>query len=60
MVKQHVAPLRIFVDLSLKKRTLDNFLTYLLRWVVQIKASIYLCCKKLKIFAVPWKISLRS
>ena len=60
MAKQHVAPLRIFVDLSLKKRTLDNFLTYLLRWVEHRKASIHLCCKKLKIFAMPWKISLRS
>ena len=60
MAKQHVAPLRIFIDLSLKKRTLNNFLTYLLRWVEQRKASIPLCCKKLKIFAIPWKISLRS
>ena len=33
--------------------TLDNFLTYLLRWMEQRKASIHLCCKKLTIFAMP-------
>ena len=53
MTKQHVAPLKVFIDLSLKKRTLDNFLTYLLRWVDQRKASIHLCCKKLKIVSMP-------
>ncbi|XP_070623765.1 PRAME family member 27-like [Bos indicus] len=53
MTKQHVAPLKVFIDLSLKKRTLDNFLTYLLRWVEQRKASIHLCCKKLKIVSMP-------
>ncbi|XP_057587986.1 PRAME family member 15-like [Hippopotamus amphibius kiboko] len=51
--KQPLASLRVFIDLSLKKRTLDNFLTYLLRWVEQRKDSIHLCCKKLKIFAMP-------
>ena len=51
--KQHLAPLKIFIDLCLKKRTLDNFLTYLLRWVEQRKASVHLCCKKLKISAMP-------
>uniref|UniRef100_A0A8C6MLY6 Uncharacterized protein n=1 Tax=Moschus moschiferus TaxID=68415 RepID=A0A8C6MLY6_MOSMO len=53
MAKQHLAPLKIFIDLCLKKRTLDNFLTYLLRWVEQRKASVHLCCKKLKISAMP-------
>uniref|UniRef100_A0A8C6CTQ7 PRAME family member 9/15 n=1 Tax=Moschus moschiferus TaxID=68415 RepID=A0A8C6CTQ7_MOSMO len=53
MTKQHVAPLKVFIELSLKKRTLDNFLTYLLRWVEQRKASIHLCCKKLKIVSMP-------
>nr|CAI9714125.1 unnamed protein product [Rangifer tarandus platyrhynchus] len=53
VTKQHVAPLKVFIDLSLKKRTLDNFLTYLLRWVEQRKSSIHLCCKKLKIVSMP-------
>ncbi|OWK08284.1 hypothetical protein Celaphus_00011119 [Cervus elaphus hippelaphus] len=52
ITKQHLAPLRVFTDLSLKKRTLNNFLTYLLWWVEQRKASIHLCCKKLKIFSM--------
>lgn len=36
---QPLAPLKIYIDLCLKKRTLDNFLTYLLRWMDQRKAS---------------------
>nr|CAI9714123.1 unnamed protein product [Rangifer tarandus platyrhynchus] len=50
---QPLAPLKIYIELCLKKRTLDNFLTYLLRWMEQRKASIHLCCKKLTIFAMP-------
>ncbi|XP_059751041.1 PRAME family member 4-like [Balaenoptera ricei] len=30
MTKQHLAPFKVFIDLCLKKSTLDNFLTYLL------------------------------
>ena len=51
--KWHLAPLKIFIDLCLKKRTLDNFFTYLLRWVEQRKASVHLCCKKLMIVSMP-------
>ncbi|XP_057587724.1 PRAME family member 15-like [Hippopotamus amphibius kiboko] len=51
--QQHLAPLKVFIDICLKKRTLDNFLTYLFWWVEQRKDSIHLCCKKLKIFAMP-------
>ena len=53
ITKQREAPLKVFIDLSLRKRTLDNFLTYLLRWVEQRKSSIHLCCKKLKIVSMP-------
>ena len=51
--KQHLAPLKVFIDLCLKKRTLDNFLTYILRWVEQSKSSIHLCSKKLKTVSMP-------
>uniref|UniRef100_A0A4X1TLY1 Uncharacterized protein n=1 Tax=Sus scrofa TaxID=9823 RepID=A0A4X1TLY1_PIG len=51
--KQPVAPLDVFIDLCLKKRTLDHFTTYLLSWVERRKISIHLCCKKLKISAMP-------
>ncbi|CAI9179671.1 unnamed protein product [Rangifer tarandus platyrhynchus] len=44
---------KVFLDLCLKKRALDNFLTYLLRWVEQRKSSIHLCCKKLEIVSMP-------
>ncbi|KAB0377031.1 hypothetical protein FD755_011475 [Muntiacus reevesi] len=36
ITKQHLVPLRVFTDLSLKKRTLNNFLTYLLWWKLKI------------------------
>ena len=51
--KQHLAPLKVFIDLCLKKRTLDNFLTYILRWLEQSKSSIHLCSKKLKTVSMP-------
>uniref|UniRef100_A0A8C3WDU2 Uncharacterized protein n=1 Tax=Catagonus wagneri TaxID=51154 RepID=A0A8C3WDU2_9CETA len=51
--KQSLAPLKVFIDLSLKRRTLDNFLTYLSRWVERRKGSILLCCRKLSISAMP-------
>ena len=51
--KQHLAPLKVFIDLCLKEKTLDNFLTYFLWWVEQRKSSIHLCCKKLKIISMP-------
>ena len=35
---QALAPLKVYTDLCLKKRTLDNFLSYLPRWVAQRKA----------------------
>ena len=53
MTRQPSTPLKVFLDLCLKKRTLDNFLTYFLRWVEQRKSSIHLCCKKLKIVSMP-------
>ena len=31
--KLHLAPLKVFIDLCLKEKTLDNFLTYFLGWV---------------------------
>ena len=51
--RQPSTPLKVFLDLCLKKRTLDNFLTYFLRWAEQRKSSIRLCCKKLKIVSMP-------
>ncbi|DAA21158.1 TPA: preferentially expressed antigen in melanoma-like [Bos taurus] len=53
MMRQPSTPLKVFLDLCLKKRTLDNFLTYFLWWVEQRKSSIHLCCKKLKIVSMP-------
>uniref|UniRef100_A0A8C6D8U8 Uncharacterized protein n=1 Tax=Moschus moschiferus TaxID=68415 RepID=A0A8C6D8U8_MOSMO len=51
--KRHpLAPLEVYIELCLKKKPLEKFLTYLFRWVEQRKASIHLCCKKMKIISV--------
>ncbi|KAF5913933.1 hypothetical protein HPG69_011964, partial [Diceros bicornis minor] len=51
--KQPLAPLEVFIDLCLKERTLDEFLTYLVMWVKQREGWLHLCCKKLGISAMP-------
>ncbi|XP_065793226.1 PRAME family member 8-like [Muntiacus reevesi] len=51
--EQPLAPLEVFVEMSLKEWAMDEFLTYLMRWAGQKKDSIHLCCKKLKIFRMP-------
>ncbi|XP_059751567.1 PRAME family member 15-like [Balaenoptera ricei] len=51
--EQSLAPLVVFIEIHLKERTMDGFLTYLMRWVEERKASIHLCCKKLKILSMP-------
>ena len=51
--KQHLAPMNVFIELCLKRRTLDNLLICILRWVEQRKSSIHLWCKKLKIVSMP-------
>ena len=45
--------LKVYTDLCLSKRTLDNFLSYLPGWVAQRKACTHLYCKKQMISAVP-------
>lgn len=50
-----LAPLEVFIELCLKERTMDEFLTYLIRWIADRKDSIHLCCKKLMIESIPFK-----
>ncbi|XP_063645377.1 PRAME family member 15-like isoform X2 [Pan troglodytes] len=47
-------PLTVFIELWLKNRTLDEYLTCLLLWVKQRKDLLHLCCKKLKILGMPF------
>uniref|UniRef100_A0A8C6CVU5 Melanoma antigen preferentially expressed in tumors-like n=1 Tax=Moschus moschiferus TaxID=68415 RepID=A0A8C6CVU5_MOSMO len=49
--EQPLAPFEVFIELHLKERSMDGFLTYLMKWVQQRKASIHLCCKKLRILS---------
>uniref|UniRef100_A0A8C9AWG0 PRAME nuclear receptor transcriptional regulator n=2 Tax=Prolemur simus TaxID=1328070 RepID=A0A8C9AWG0_PROSS len=51
--EQPLAPLEVVIDLSLKEGTQDAQLTYLIEKVKQKKGLLRLCCKKLKIFAMP-------
>ena len=46
-----LVPFEVFIELHLKERSMDGFLTCLMRWVEQRKASIHLCCKKLRIIS---------
>ncbi|KAM9705911.1 melanoma antigen preferentially expressed in tumors-like [Dama dama] len=48
-----LAPFKVFIELHLKERSMDGFLTYLLKWVEERKASIHLCCKRLRILSFP-------
>uniref|UniRef100_A0A8C6FXL6 Uncharacterized protein n=1 Tax=Moschus moschiferus TaxID=68415 RepID=A0A8C6FXL6_MOSMO len=47
------APLEVFIELHINGRSMDGSLAYLMRWVEERKASIHLCCKKLKIESMP-------
>ena len=49
--EQPLAPFEVFIELHLKERSVGGFLTYLMRWVEERKASIHLCCKKLRIIS---------
>ncbi|KAM4805399.1 PRAME family member 20-like [Urocitellus parryii] len=46
-------PFKVFIDLSLRKRPLDEFLTHLFLWVRQRRDRLHLCCNTLKIFGKP-------
>uniref|UniRef100_A0A8C3W8X7 Uncharacterized protein n=1 Tax=Catagonus wagneri TaxID=51154 RepID=A0A8C3W8X7_9CETA len=47
-----LAPMEIFVDLCLSKKTLDGFFSYFMSWVEERTLSIHLCCKKLRILSI--------
>uniref|UniRef100_A0A8C9UX02 Uncharacterized protein n=1 Tax=Spermophilus dauricus TaxID=99837 RepID=A0A8C9UX02_SPEDA len=44
---------KVFIDLSLRKRPLDEFLTHLFLWVTQRRDRLHLCCNRLKIVGKP-------
>ncbi|KAM5160776.1 PRAME family member 12-like [Callospermophilus lateralis] len=46
-------PFKVFIDLSLRKRHLNEFLTHLFLWVKQRRDRLHLCCNRLKIFGKP-------
>ncbi|XP_005396413.1 PREDICTED: melanoma antigen preferentially expressed in tumors [Chinchilla lanigera] len=50
---QPFAPMKVLLDLCLKQGRNDDLLSSLMKKVRQKKDSLHLCCKKLKIFAMP-------
>ncbi|XP_008047027.1 PRAME family member 20-like, partial [Carlito syrichta] len=48
-------PLKVFIDLHLKERTLDEFFIFLFLWAKLRKGLLHICCKNLKIFAMSIK-----
>ena len=58
--EQPLAPLEVFIELHFKESIIDDFLIYLMRWVEQRKASIHLCCKKLKIASMSMENIVKS
>ncbi|XP_064149515.1 melanoma antigen preferentially expressed in tumors-like [Loxodonta africana] len=51
--KQSLAPMEVLIDLCLKETNMDEFLTFLIRRVRQREGLLALCCRKLKIVAMP-------
>ncbi|KAG3283712.1 PRAME family member 12-like [Ictidomys tridecemlineatus] len=44
---------KVVIDLSLRKRALDDFLIHLFLWVRKRRDRLHLCCNRLKIFGKP-------
>lgn len=53
--RPHLAPLEVFVDLSLSQGTWNQFVSYLVWWAKQREGALHLCCKTLKVFGAPVK-----
>uniref|UniRef100_G1RZU3 PRAME nuclear receptor transcriptional regulator n=1 Tax=Nomascus leucogenys TaxID=61853 RepID=G1RZU3_NOMLE len=51
--EQPFIPIEVLVDLSLKEGACDELFSYLIEKVKRKKNVLHLCCKKLKIFAMP-------
>ncbi|KAG3283715.1 hypothetical protein H1C71_034357 [Ictidomys tridecemlineatus] len=50
-------PFKVVIDLSLRKRPLDEFLTQLFLWVRHRRDRLHLCCNRLKIIGKPTSYS---
>uniref|UniRef100_A0A8C9PZ43 Uncharacterized protein n=1 Tax=Spermophilus dauricus TaxID=99837 RepID=A0A8C9PZ43_SPEDA len=46
-------PLKVFINLNLTKRPLDEFLKHLFLWVTHRRDRLHLCCNRLKIIGKP-------
>ncbi|CAK6441345.1 unnamed protein product [Pipistrellus nathusii] len=50
-----LAPVEVFLDLDFNKRDTDEFVMSVIQWARRRKGLLHLCCKKLKIVAVPFR-----
>ncbi|XP_009233390.3 PRAME family member 33 [Pongo abelii] len=46
-------PLKVFIDLCLKKSTLDECLSYLCGWIHYRRDLVHLCCSKVENYSMP-------
>uniref|UniRef100_H2P0V9 PRAME n=1 Tax=Pongo abelii TaxID=9601 RepID=H2P0V9_PONAB len=46
-------PLKVFINLSLKKSTLDEFLSYLCGWIHYRRGLVHLWCNKVQNYSMP-------
>ena len=58
--EQPSTTLEVLTELHLIESTMNGWLTYLIRWVEQRKASIHLCCKKVKIASMSMENIVKS
>ncbi|CAK6440618.1 unnamed protein product, partial [Pipistrellus nathusii] len=49
-----LAPVEVFLDLNFNASNREEFLMYVIQWAQQREGLVHLCCKTLKIAAVPF------
>ncbi|XP_036302650.1 PRAME family member 8-like [Pipistrellus kuhlii] len=49
-----LAPVEVFLDLNFNEKDRDKFFMYIIQWAKQRKGLVHLCCKMLRIAAVPF------
>ncbi|XP_036301091.1 PRAME family member 12 [Pipistrellus kuhlii] len=49
-----LAPVEVFLDLNFNEKNREEFLMYVIQWAQQREGLLHLCCKTLRIAAVPF------
>ncbi|CAK6440617.1 unnamed protein product [Pipistrellus nathusii] len=54
-IEHPLTPVEVFLDLNFKERDRDEFFMYVIQWAQQREGLVHLCCKTLRIAAVPFQ-----